>query len=361
MKLLLLGEYSGLHSNLNLICKEFGIDSFFSGSANGFRKLQSDLSFESNIPGIFGRALTALNPIFNLHKLTNFDVVQAITFEQFHPLINDWLLKCILKTAERKFSLITGCDSFLNNYLSQKHVYPEICKECLRFDLKMETCVTKKYRSVMSQNLLYTLSDRLIPMQIEYLNAFKDTCYTSKTTKVHRLPIYLKNFSPHKKKQINVRKKLRVLHGLNRYGFKGTRIVEECCALLKKKNKSNILIDIKGKMPLLEYLEIIKDYDLIIDQLYMESWGYNALFAMAQGIPVISCTTDNALNAIGIHFNPFISIKPNAESLLNTLEFLSENYKLRNEYSEKSFNFIFNEHSHETIINQFLKTWKTNL
>ena len=134
--------------------------------------------------------------------------------------------------------------------------------------------------------------------------------------------------------------------------------MEECCALIKKRNITSIEIDIKGKMPLNNYIELIKRYDVIIDQLYMESWGYNALFAMASGIPVISCTTLNALKKIGINYNPFISIKPDAESLLLALEHLRDNPKNHREIQEKCNYFVFQDHSHATVLNQFLSTWE---
>ena len=194
MKVLLLGEYSGLHGNLNSILKENNIQSFFCGSPNGFRKLQSDLSFDSQMPGILGKLLTALKPICNLHKLSNYDIVQSISYEQFHPLINDLLLSLIFRNCKKRFSLITGCDSFLNDYLSSAHIYPQICEDCLKYDLQQQVCITKGKRATKSLKFICENSEKLIPMQTEYFNAYLNTKYSNKLTEVHRLPIYLKPF-----------------------------------------------------------------------------------------------------------------------------------------------------------------------
>ncbi|MEN9862346.1 MAG: hypothetical protein RLZZ601_110 [Pseudomonadota bacterium] len=357
-KILLLGEFSNLHNMLSTSLHEYGIDSFVVGSPNGFRGLKADLSLSSSLPGVFGRAHTAIKPIVNINKLLDYDVVQAITYEQFHPIINDSMLKLISRFSERFCSLSTGCDSYLNSYLSSDHPYSSICPDCLQFDQKRSECRTRELNSVNSQELLYGLSSVIIPMQIEYRESILRTQFGSKVSHVHRLPFSKPRITNalSRRSQRNGTP-LKVAHGLNRYGFKGTRIVEDAIKLIHAEKIKGIELTILPRMPLDKYLSVISEFDAVVDQLYFESYGYNALYAMSMGLPVIGSVTDRALAEIGVLTNPFVFSPPDTRGLVEVLIQLRDSRAILELHSQMGIEFVDTVHSPDETVPQFLSTW----
>lgn len=357
-KVLLLGEFSNLHNMLSASLQEYGIDSFVVGSPNGFRGLNADLSLSSSLPGMLGRVHTAIKPIVNINKLTGYDVVQAITYEQFHPYINNSMLSLISKLSERFCSLSTGCDSYLNSYFMGDHPYKSICTDCLQFDQKRSVCRTQEVDSVASQELLYDLSSIIIPMQIEYKESLLRSRFSSKVTQVHRLPFFKPKLPDASSRYgIDPSAPLKVAHGLNRYGFKGTRVVQEAIDIIKSENIKGIDLRILPRMSLDKYLTVIPDFDVVIDQLYVESYGYNALYSMSLGLPVISSTTDKALAALGASSNPFLFSSPSAMELVELLVKLKSNRSILELHSQMGLEYVDAVHSPDNTVPQFLSTW----
>ena len=72
-------------------------------------------------------------------------------------------------------------------------------------------------------------SNGLIPVMYEY-----DSCYKKSSKKLNLipLPVNLKSISCDPN---NIKDKIVVFHGLSRYGFKGTRHVENAFKVLKEK------------------------------------------------------------------------------------------------------------------------------
>lgn len=357
-KVLLLGEFSNLHNMLALSLQEYGIKAFVVGSPNGFRGLKAELSLSSSLPGYLGRVHTALKPMLNFYKLMNYDVVQAITYEQFHPMINDSLLYLISKSSKKFCSLCTGCDSYLYSYFTGDHAYPTICSDCLQFDQKRSDCRTTIARSVRSQERLYDLSSRIIPMQYEYRESLLKTSFSGKVTQVHRLPFSSPGLSTLSPRRLSGQSRpLRIAHGLNRYGFKGTKIVDGARKILEQENIKDVQLEILTRMPLDKYLTVLTEYDAVIDQLYAESYGYNALYSMSMGLPVISGTTQRALSALGVSNNPFIFSPPSARGLIDVMRTLNAHRSLLEQHSQMSIDFVRTAHSPDNTIPQYLSTW----
>jgi glycosyltransferase involved in cell wall biosynthesis len=362
-KILLLGEFSNLHNMLSKSLREYGIDSFVVGSPNGFRGLSADMSLSSPLPGLLGRVHTAVKPIVNINKLLSYDVVQAITYEQFHPLINDAMLNIISNQSVKFCSLSTGCDSYLNSYLTSEHPYKSICIDCLKFDQKRTRCITNELKSVKSQELLYDLSSTIIPMQLEYRESLLRTRFSAKVSHIHRLPFHIPeeiastSSRPVKLRSVDRSSPIRIAHGLNRYGFKGTKVVDDAIKIIDSKGIAGIELIILPRMSLDKYLSVISEFDVVIDQLYVESYGYNALYCMSMGVPVISSTTDRALSEIGVLSNPFIFSPPDASKLVELLLKLKSNKGILDLHSQMGSEFVRTFHSPDKTVPQFLSTW----
>lgn len=356
MKILLLGEYSGLHSNMQKVLREFGYDSYTIGSRNGFRGLINDLDLSSDKNGFFGRLDSATKPIRNLSKFTGYDVVQAVTYKQFHPYINRHFLNYIESNNGGLYSLHTGCSHFTKVFYEKNN--PQLCIDCLKYDKKNLLCPELQNRNVIEQNLLFNLSRKIIPTQREYRDSLADSLYSSKVTKTHPYPFYdvLNMPDDINLSQYGTKSKLKVFHGLNRYGFKSTRIVEQAAKILVD-SKADIELHILERMSFNDYLRAIQDYDLCIDQLFSSGYGYGALYPMSLGIPVVSGVTADTVNDLGSDVNPFFYCEPQAQSLADLLIDLSCNRQLIHEYASLGHHFIRNIHGIENVVRSYKMTW----
>ena len=114
MKILLLGEYSGLHNNLKAGLQELGHEVTLAASGDGFKNFPADIKFDSQKKGILGKLERNLSYFLHLNKMVGYDVVQVINPIVFNPKfgINKFLLNYIIKNNNIVSLLGAGCDAF---------------------------------------------------------------------------------------------------------------------------------------------------------------------------------------------------------------------------------------------------------
>ena len=140
----------------------------------------------------------------------------------------------------------------------------------------METDHAYKINKFVANNC-----DGIIPIMYEY-----ETSYSGHKNLFKTIPIPM-NIGKIEFIENIIEDKLIIFHGLNRYGFKGTRHVEEAFKILEKKYPNKLELIIDGHMPLDKYLELMKKTNVIIDQTNSYSLGVNGIYALAMGKVVL--------------------------------------------------------------------------
>lgn len=158
-------------------------------------------------------------------------------------------------------------------------------------------------------------------------------------------------------KENTISKKITVFHGLNRFGFKGTRHVEEAFDFLSKKNSNDLELIIDGKMPLNEYLKVMQRTNVVIDQMYSHSLGVNGVYALAMGKIVMGGAEPESLKSLGVESSPVINLKPNAQSIIDEVEKLLAKPNNIQELGFKSRQFAEQVHGHTKVAQQYIETW----
>ena len=141
MKILLLGEFSGLHNNLKDGLIDLGHEVVIASAQDGFKKIPVDINFESNLPGFLGViGRNIMNPIINLHKLVDFDVVQIMNPFQFYikSLPSAYFLDQIIKNNKKTFLLAAGSDAYFWRNGKKLLKYGPF-EESLKFDYKSKS------------------------------------------------------------------------------------------------------------------------------------------------------------------------------------------------------------------------------
>jgi hypothetical protein len=277
-RILLLGEFSTLHLNLfhQLLQVENVKVSFF-GSPNGFRNLpvNSHYPFRSSNT-LLNFLIVILTPLLLLPRYIFHDIVQIAGPEHFHPVINRFMLFLICTLNRKVIYLSSGCDPILNQYLENAAppLVSQSCRDCKLYDHNHSSVCPTTTRPAYSGNLDFILNaaDLIAPMQHEYWSAYSTSKYYYKTINPLPLPWTNLSFLPTSSLPTPTRSpsicsedvnlsSLKICHAPTRYGFKGTRIVEEYNDMINPHLMPHI--DILPRLDFPSYLKRIEEYDVI--------------------------------------------------------------------------------------------------
>lgn len=355
MKILLLGEFSGLYKNLKEGLEELGHEAHIASSGDGFKKINNDIDFSSAIPGFFGKVHAKINPLIFLPKLKNYDVVQLVNPFCFYysPLFNNILFDKIIEQNEKFFMSAAGDDAYFWRYGRKRLKYSPF-DDYLKYDVKKDHHILESKRLFDFNSSLVEKSRGIIPIMYEYEESYRDSLKRLKT-----IPIPI-NVNKIKYKENVVKDKLVVFHGLNRYGFKGTRFVEEAFSILKEKYPNDLELIIKGNMPLNDYLELMSRTNIVIDQTNSHSCGVNGIYALAMGKVVLGGAEPESLASHGVKESPVINILPSVTSIVDEVEKLLETKNKIKLLGESSRQYAEDVHSHIKVAEKYVQLWNAN-
>lgn len=351
MKILLLGEYSALHKNLKEGLQVLGHDVTTVASSDGFKKIQADISLDPRMPSIFGKVERTLRHLRALNWIKNFDVVQVINPFIFRPFgfLNEFY-RIIKNNNGKLYFLAAGDDSYYWRYGRKVLRYGPF-DDALKYDLKTARSIFECDRIFKINKEIIENSDGVIPVMYEYEVSYKDSHKKKNTI---ALPVNAANI---RYKNNIATGKLVVFHGLNRYGFKGTRHVEEAFDVLRKKYPNDLELVIEGNMPLNKYLSLMNRSNIVIDQTSSYSMGMNGIYAMAMGKVVMGGAEPESLVSLGVEESPAINILPNYKSIVQEIEYLLDRGNDIQRIGFKSRLFVENFHDNVKIASKYLSAW----
>ena len=352
MNILLLGEFSALHKNLKEGLVELGHEVVVAARDDGFKKVPVDISFDTHLPGILGKFHLRFKPLFELLSMKDFDIVQLINpfifnYSYFPTL---YFLKKIQQQNSKFYLLGAGDDAYFWRNGRKALRYGPF-DDFLKFDLRHNNFFLDSTCAFDFNERVIELTNGIIPIMYEY-----EVSYKGHPKLLETIPIPI-NLNKIEYAENNVSKKLVVFHGLNRYGFKGTRHVEEAFKYLSKKYPNDLELIIDGKMPLNEYLDVMKRTNVVIDQMYSYSLGVNGVYALAMGKVVMGGAEPESLKSLCVESSPVINLKPNAQSVIEEVEKLLEKRTQIQELGFESRRFAEQVHGHIKVAKQYVDTW----
>ncbi|VAW71126.1 hypothetical protein MNBD_GAMMA12-1275 [hydrothermal vent metagenome] len=352
MKILLIGEFSGLHLNLKAGLQALGHEVTIAAYMDGFKKIPIDITLGGLYKGFTGKIEKFIKPLYYLNSLKGFDVIQLINANYFWHKFNydRFIVNRLIDNNGKSFLLAAGCDSFFWKYGRDRLKYAPF-NDNLLYDYKSSN-VNYERKSWLQWNTdLVDKVDGVIPIMYEYQQAYRH-CHNIKPcialpVDVDTIP-YLEN---------TVKDKLVVFHGLNRYGYKGTRFVEEAFKTLNARYPDKLELIIDGNMPLSEYLELMSRSNVVIDQLWSHSNGMNGVYALAMGKVVLGGAEQESLQMLGVKTSPVINLTPDANSIVVAIEVLLaqvDQFPVLGFHSRK---FAEQIHGHITVAQQYINAW----
>ena len=228
----------------------------------------------------------------------------------------------------------------------------EQLSETIKYDLNGQKLKQLSKEAFIFNKYIAENSDLIIPVNYEYELAYSDL---KNCVNFIPQPIDTRNITP-----LNTKKnshKVKVFHGLNRYGMKGTRFIEKAFDKLKKNFSNRYEFIIKGRLSLENYLKEINQSSIIVDQCFSRSYGMNALYSMALQKVVLSGSEKIIHKKMGVKNIPVLNITPNEEMIYEVLSDLLDNPSKIENIAFKSREFVVKHHECSFIANKFLKQW----
>jgi len=381
MKILLVGEYSGLHNSLKKGLVELNHKVTLVSSGDGFKNYPSDFYIRVTfiekyfLLKILFKLLRKIHIIdlekievgirayIILKKLKGFDIVQLINIDacRSYPFIEKKIVSLLKKQNKNLFLLSAGTDYYSVQYalekkfkysiltpLFEKKVSRKYFSQALKF-------ITKPY--IKLNDYIYKNINGVIASDIDYhIPLINHPKYLGMVPNCIIHDKFNYGFPP-------INDKVIIFHGINNYNYykKGNDIFEEALDILSKKHADKIEIVTTRSIPYAVYINAYNKAHILLDQIYAYDQGYNALEAMAKGKVVFTGAEQEWLTYYNLKEDTVaINALPDAEEIAKKLEWLVLNPLKMKEVSKNARTFIEREHHYIKSAQKYLDKWTSN-
>lgn len=380
MKILLVGEYSGLHNSLKEGLITLGHEVVLISTGDYFKKYPSDILLQRKYDsGISKKVKVLIHKLFkkdissiaiknqffkHKNKLKGFDVVQLINESPFGiaPEEEIEILNYLFKNNKRAFLLSCGTDYISVSYaLTDKlpytilKAYKEKTAPLDHFQFALKYCEPeyKKLHDFVVSNcngILASDMDYHIPLleHPKYLGLVPNPINTNRISKIEQPPL----------------PPITIFLGINRsnYHTKGIHYFEAALEKIKEVYTEEVVqIKVVENLPYKEYIKAYDSAHIILDQVLGMDQGYNALEAMAKGKVVFTGAEKEWLNYYNLEPDTIaINAVPDKTILFNKLVDLIENPSKIESIGLRARTFIEKEHNWKDIAQKYLDHWTNN-
>lgn len=377
MKILLIGEYSRLHNSLKEGLVVLGHEVILLSSGDHFKKFDSDYSFHSSFLASYWLPRKLKNLIhiligidlekferglrfyLLLPQLNNFDHVQLINSDAIEtfPFLSRFLYKKIFKKIKNRSLLICGDETPVIDYLLKKESDYSILTPYFKDDsLKKHFEYPLKYTTKNYRKTFYWLVENcqnLIASDLDYKIPMEKMGYS-----VHFIPNPVNTRKIEFQEQ-KMNDKIVIFLGINRSSYikKGIPYFEKALKIIQEKYAEKVAVIITENLPYTDYINLYNSAQIVLDQIYADDQGYNALEAMAKGKVVFTGGGKKFMDHYNLKERININALPDVDSLVNELSFLIENPETIVAIGKRARAFIEKEHEYISIASQYLEAW----
>lgn len=367
MRILLLGEASFVHSTLRKGFKALGHDVVLV-SAGSIWDCPRDIDVSRNMRwGKLGGLKVVWKILTNLRKFMGNDIVQMNDSHTI-PLKVRWneLFFKFLKRFNKK--VVRGCwgDDIV--------VFGAQARGALAYS---DTHIGTK--AINAEQNKWRISEQNLPEFVSccrYVNKYVDAfmaClyeyYVYYNTEEYKarlhylpLPIEIPSLKDDEKARLKVQQPVKVLVGIQakRDYIKGAAIISEYVERIAEENPGAIEVKKVYDVPYYNYLKLLDEADVLVDQLYSYTPSMNSLAAMAHGTVVIGGGEEEYYEFIGEkELRPIINVRPeggkyNMDQLRATLLHPEKIEEMK----RQSIEFVRKHHDHLKVAQAYLDVYK---
>lgn len=374
MKVLFLGEFSGVFTELIPALHDRGIETFLVSSGDGFKGYKADFSTRYEIkdrsglarilkkifisvPGLLGITdFLKMWPALK-EKLKGYDAVQL---NNDYPLNFGWsimlyVLHYVFKHNGKIYLSAWGDDYVIDRYECRNNCHMFRFMSGLQKRIYLLKLFMK--RAAINRYVLKHVK-AICPGTYHYKQA-----YTGNQKTIDRIfPFAISRDRIGSPMHINPDEPIVIFHGwqVGREKSKGNDVFDRVIRRVVDKYSSKVRYLVVQNVPYEEYCRLFSEAHIFIDQLYADDKGMNGLLGMAAGKVVFSGFTPEALasypyykgNIIGVN-----SYNDDEEHLFGKFCELIENPDMMEEISRNAIDFVLHNHLNSVVAEQYINLW----
>lgn len=364
MKILLLGEYSNVHSTLAKALREAGEDVTVVSNGDYWKNYPRDIDI-ARPEGKYGGLKLLARVCRLLPKLRGYDIVQIIN-PVFIDLKAERILPIYKYLRAHNKAMVMG--AFGMDYY---WVHENISKRPLRYSdfnigdqLRNDPVATREIKDWTDtpkghlNEFIAHDCDAIVTGLYEY-----DVCYRplfpEKTTFIP-FPISTKGITS----APPVHDPTRVFIGISkgRSAYKGTDFMLEAAKLLHEHHPHGFDLEVVSGLSFDEYCKKMNDCDILLDQLYSYTPAMNALEAMSRGIVCVGGGEPENYEILGEkELRPIVNVEPNFKSIYEQLSRVVFDTKLIARLKQESIEYISRHHDANKVARRYLRLYSSIL
>lgn len=379
MRILLVGEYSGLHNTLKEGLQKLG-HSVFIVSDFDFKKFPSDYSIDAKFCKL--KLINIIRQIififfrFDIAKLElglrfylllpnfeNYDIVQFINEIPIKTTkkIELYLLNKIFQKNKKVFVLSCGAD-----YLNMKYDSENQSKKSILYAFFKNQNLKREYApyfDLLKENhkkaheFVLANCNGIIANDFDYVDATKNH------PKYLGLIQYPVNIDKLNSKELVFENKVIIFLGINQWSYnqKGFYYFEKALEIIQKKYQDKVEVIITKNIPYQKYINLYNRAHILLDQSCSCDQGYNALEAMAKGKVVFTGAEQDFTDYYRITERVCVNAKPDVDYLVKELSSLIDNPNEIITIGKRAQVFVAKEHDYIKITEKYLEVWSKSL
>lgn len=367
MRILLIGEASFLNNTLKAGLESLGHTVVTMSDGNNWHDAPRDIDLRRTPRwGRLGGLKVVWQIVSHLPQLVGNDIVEVHNY-QFVPLRYRWnsVLFRFLKLCNRR--VVKGCfGDDAQIFRRQREGVPrysdtywlgqERNKELNRGRVEEVTLhgALECWRSVTAR------ADRLMACLYEYWLCYDQEEYRRR---LRYLPLPVLTLPEERRRVKGGRKVVSVLVGIQpkRDFMKGASVIARWVEDIRRRNPQRIYIRYVEGVPYEEYMRMLEESDVLVDQLYSFTPSMNSLAAMARGTVVIGGGEEDYYRFIGeSQLRPIINVSPELSDQENirAIESVLLSPETLRRMSRESMLFVDKYHEARKVAEEFVEKVK---
>jgi glycosyltransferase involved in cell wall biosynthesis len=379
MKILLIGEYSGVHVTLAKTLKKQGYSVTLVSDGDAYKGFDKDFSIDYRSPkNSLLRKLMIISDFLGIKgivqywknrgqiaKLVGYDIVQLINpiaLNGYGSIVNIFFIRFLSKNNRRLYLGALGDDYFwtkaaLNHGRFRYSAMDNLNIRNIKPYLLSLKCMYGLFYPTLNRYAM-KVSDRVIPGLYDYYAAYADF---RKCTAIIPLPILAERINPNP--IIFKGYPVKIFHGWQsgKECRKGNLLFDEAIRKLKANYGNKVEYIVVKSLPYDEYIQLFSDCHIFIDQCYSYDMGMNGLLGAAAGKVVLSGAEPEAIACFSPKTNAAaLNAVPDVDSIYWQLADLIENPRKMENLSQAAIETVELRHRSDHVAAKYLEVWTSS-
>ena len=365
MKILLIGEFSNVHWTLGSALRQLGHEVTVVSDGNNWRKYSCNVRLYRKSTSRKHTLSYIMQVLRQLPMWRGYDVVQIINpalFLELKPQRLKWIYDYLRRHNKRIYMGAMGDDYqyIYDSFIKRRLKYCDFYTEEREINNERNKQAVHEWLHTEKKDICLHVANScngIIAVLYEYYTAYIDE-YQDKCTYIP-LPIAI---DPTEQKPVKKTPHypIHIFIGMDhrRNELKGTDILYKVAKNLESKYPDKCKLIATESLPYNEYIEQMKNCDILLDQIYSYTPAMNALQAMSMGLVTVSGGEEEHYKLIQEEsLRPIINVQPTEKNIYNKLEWLILHPEQIAQLKIDGKEYIQRHHDSIKIAQQYIEYW----